>query len=190
MDVVLPDVFHNHLESVKPLARAKRQAAKDFKWTRRFSLQKATALAYWLYIFERRSEAMEVCRFLAQARFTDGTKVSAWIEGSLALYARLLRSQEQPTEALVCMERIRKVIEQTYSSGVPQLRLNGTFLRDYETNVAIGVRDKRKSSERIFRLSALRECCTLIELGGSVALPVDVLEEHVKEHITRLREIA
>ncbi len=190
MPVDLPDVFRDELEPVKVLARAKRRAAKDFKWTRRYSLEDAKILAYWLYIFERYSEAMEVCQFLGQAPFTGDTRLWANIEASLALQSRLLRSQGQQAEVEVCVERIRTVIEQTYSPGVPESRMNGTFLRRYETNADLTHRDKRKSSEKSWRLQAVVEAYTLIELGGSDALPADVLEEHVREHITRLKAIA
>lgn len=186
----MPPVFQGELEEIKPIARAKRKAAKDFKWTRRYSLEDTMLLAYWLYIFDRKSEAMEICRFLAQAQFTGDVLLWVYVEGSLALQARLLRHMNHQDEAKVCIKRIETVMIEAYEPGTLEFRLQGNVLESYETNANLTQRDMRKPDERIWHLQALIECCTLIELGGSAALPIDVLEEHVREHKARLREIA
>lgn len=195
-EVVLPSVFDTERESSKFLARMKRRASKGFRWTRLRCLENAEALAYWLYVFGEDGQALEVCRFLGQSQLSGDTRLWSKIEGSLALQSRLLRQKGKASEAAECAARIRTVIETTYSPGVPDKRMAGAFLHNYERDAAYAASNPgmvglpNKAWETSFRLMALIETCTLIELGGSAALPVPVLEDRLLENATRLRELS
>lgn len=194
MDAVkLPIVFNSEGEPSKFLARLKRRASKCFRWTHRRSLEESMLLAYWLYVFGEDANALEVCQFLTQAQLTVERRHWPYIEGSLSLLSRLLRSQGQNDEAAECIEPIRTIINETFSPGVPEARLAGAFLRRDEGSLEGALTDATgmgRLMERSARESMLVELCTLIELGGSLTLPVSVLEEKFEENLCRLKELA
>ena len=168
------------------MARIKRRAAKDFRWTRAVCLQSVMFLAYWLHVFGRNDEALEVCRFLAQAEFTGNYHLWGSVEWALALQARLLRHQGLPDEAAKCVDRIR-------STGFLETRLDGGILQKYERDVQAALDDATSTSkprEQGWRILSLAETCILIELGGSSILPVTALEERHFANVQRLREMA
>jgi hypothetical protein len=185
MEVDFPSAFDAEGEPSKFLARMKRRVAKDFRWTRLVCLQSVMLLAYWLHVFGRNDEALEVCRFLAQAEFTGNCCLWDSIEAALALQSRLLRHQGSQEEADECVDRIR-------STSFLETRLDGVILQTLERNVQAAIDDATRTSqprERDWRLLSLTETCILIELGGSSALPASALEERYFANVRRLREM-
>ena len=63
--VALPPALLSEEESGSILARVKARAAKRFRWTSAAALRDVTESAYWLHVFRRDAEALEVCEFLA-----------------------------------------------------------------------------------------------------------------------------
>ena len=97
----LPVAFDATIESVKFLARAKQRAAKSFSFTKSSALQYAADLAFWLYLFGREDEALEVCEFLGdperrhflasqlQARAVENYGLSAMADATEAVYRKV-----------------------------------------------------------------------------------------------------
>ena len=173
----LPTVFSSQDEPIKFMARVKDRAAKNFKWTVSRSLEHGMYLAYYSYVFGRRSDASEVCEFMSQFQFAGDFQLWGWVEHTLALEARLLRFSGRPQEAAECVGRIR-------DASFVETRLNGSLLGTRNLNAAIS--DGRKIAERNRRVLRLIELGTVIELGGSKELPVQILEILFQENLTRL----
>ena len=162
------------------MVRIKDRAAKDFKWAVSRSLENSMYLAYYSYVFGRRNDALEVCKFLSQFQFTDDFQLWGWVERTLALQSRILRLFGRTQEAAECVSRI-------WEAGFVETRLSGSLLGTRNLDIAIS--DGRKTSERDHRAVRLTELCAVIELGGSEELPVDTLEVWFQENLTRLQEL-
>src|SRR5689334_3242656 len=103
--VSLPNAFDAEKEGVKFLSRIKSRASREFRWTRWHSLENASRLAYWLYVFGRTDQALEVCRFVSQYQFAHDYNFWSWVEYTLALQSRLLREEGNKQEASECIKR-------------------------------------------------------------------------------------
>ncbi|HLL60837.1 MAG TPA: DUF6707 family protein [Candidatus Nitrosocosmicus sp.] len=181
----LPLVFNSEKEKIPFLARMKKRASKDFRWTRWRSLQNATLVAYWLYIFGKDKDALEVCRFVAQYQFDGDHNFWAWVESALALQARLFHSQRKEQEATQCIERIR-------AAGFVEDRLKGIMIygkKGYKEGIENAIADGDKILEREWRLAMIQELTVLIELGGSRKWPVSKLEKEFNDNLLRLQKL-
>ena len=179
--ICMPDAFDADDESNKFLQRAKKRAAKDFKWTKTSSVRDASELAFWLHLFERDDEATEVAQFLEQFEFTGDYTIWSYVEGALALLARYERVNGKKGRHKALVKRIR-------DTGFVDARLEeGNLLAMYEDRVSQVLGDK--TSERNERVILIGELCTLRELGGSRRLPTDELEQRYTESYERLREL-
>lgn len=177
----LPDAFDADAESNKFLQRAKKRAAKNFKWTKTSSVRDASEFAYWLHLFERDDEATEVTQFFEQFEFTGDYTIWSYVEDALALLARYERLGGKKARHKTLVKRIR-------DTGFVDARLvEGNLLEIYEDGV-LRVRGD-KTSERNNRVILISELCTLRELGGSPRLPIDELEQRYMESYERLREL-
>lgn len=177
-----PKAFDPQHEPVKFLARMKSRAANNFKWTVSRSLEDAMYLAYWCHMFGRDDEALEVCEFLSTFEFAGNHSLWTWIEGSLALYARLLRGRNDQGAVGVCIQRIR-------AAGFVESRLSGLLLDSHQRNIGFAVSDGDKPRERDWRAVFAKELCTVIELGGSKLLPAQKAELLYQENLARLQEL-
>ena len=180
--MLLPAVFNSQGEPVKFMARMKDRAAKNFRWTAKRPLEDAMYLAYWSYVFGRNDDALQVCEFLSQFQFSGDYNLWTWIEASLALEARLLRTFGRQQKAAECVARIR-------ATGFVEARLDGVLLSGKERNIGYAVSDGDKIRERNWRAIMMTELCVVIELGGSQELPVQRLEVMFQENVLRLQEL-
>ena len=93
--VTLPAAFDVRKESNVFLNRVKKRAATKFAFTKSTSMTSASDLAFWLFVFLRNVEALEICRFLGTYEFTGRFDLWSCVEYSLALESRLLRGGGQ-----------------------------------------------------------------------------------------------
>ena len=180
--MTLPPVFDSDGEPVKFMARVKNRAAKNFRWTSMRPLENAMYLAYWSYVFDRNEDALQVCEFLSLFQFSGNYNLWTWIEHSLALEARLLRSSNKHQEAADCVARIR-------AAGFVETRLDGSLLTGKDRNINDAVADGNKTRERDWRVLLMIELCVLIELGGSQQLPIGQLEYRLQENLVQLQRL-
>jgi hypothetical protein len=177
----LPGAFDPEAEKDKFLAAAKKRAAK-FSRKKAASLDAATRLAYWLFVYGREDEALEACRFVGQTEFAGNFNLWTWVELALALQSRIARRRGSAEESAECLRRIR-------AAGFRESRLNGSLLEDKLQNVQRAAAAQDKTGERDWGQNALLELCVLIELGGSETWPVEKLEAEFAQTVSRLREI-
>ncbi len=182
----LPAAFDAQRESVKFLVRAKQRAAKNFSFTKSSSLQNAADLAFWLYLFGREDEALEVCEFLGECDFTGRYDLWGWIEESLALQSRILRHWKKKTQAEKCLDRIREV-------GFESMRLKGGLLvgedgtAGFLDQIQYCLDESDATGVRAWRLGAIKELCWMIELGGSKKWSVQKAEKELQSQFAELR---
>jgi hypothetical protein len=180
-----PSAFDPKKETIPFLARMKKRAGKDFRWTRSRSLEAATLLAYWLHVFGKDDEALEVCAFVGQYEFAGNHDFWTWVESSLALQSRILRSRSQKEKSAQCIERIR-------AANFVQERLKGQLIYG-ENGYKVGAEDAQKEGdtklEQEWRIAMVQELTVLIELGGSKRLSPEKLEKEYKDNLARLREL-
>jgi hypothetical protein len=183
--VTLPPAFDADQEAHPFLVRVKKKAAKDFRWSKAGCLENALRLAWWLFIFGKEEEALEVCRFLGQSEFKGNFNLWTWVELGLALQARLTRQRGLADEAERCRERIA-------AAGFAKGRLEGNLLdgaggrRDCVRQAAASGDETR---ERDWSAMALMELCFVIEMVGSNACPVAHLEQEFEQICARLRTL-
>ncbi len=178
----LPAPFDPAMEADRFLAAAKKRAAAKFSWRKQASLDHAMRLAYWLYVYGREDEALEVCRFLGTFEFAGNFNLWSSIEFVLALQSRLARQAGRGGEAAGCVGRIR-------AAGFVTPRLQGSLLDDMLTQASRAAAERDRTGERDWSLNALLELCVLIELGGSTARPAAALEREFQRLVSRLREL-
>lgn len=186
ISVVLPKVFEEAAADSKFLARVKRRAAKNFKWTHILCLEKVVLLAYWLYTFDRVEDALDVCRFLAQAQFDGDLRHWWYIQSALILQSRILKAKGLTQEADNCLDRVRSIGDDAY-------RLDGLALHRYERNVDHALEDATKFSkpnEIAWRMFVVIELSFLLEMNSSPALLVTELEEKLSANLERLKLLA
>jgi hypothetical protein len=184
-ELPIPAAFDSEQELIEFLARAKKKAATKFRLTNQGSLQNAAALAWWLHVYGKDAEAVEVCRFLGQYQFAGNFNLWTWVEQALTLQARIARSAGQPDEAAACLARVS-------AAGYSANRLRGGLLdgaKGYRDLVRQAVASKDRTSERDWRHLALIELCFMIELGGSEQYPAQELEKELQENLTALRTL-
>ena len=155
-----PIAFAADREADKFLAGVKKRAATKFSRKKQASLENAMRLAYWLYVFRKDDEALDVCRFLGTYEFAGNFNLWSWIEYTLALQSRIARQRGQDDESAECLHRIR-------AAGFVSSRLTGNLLDDKLECIRSAASAKNKTGERDWSLTALLELCVLIELGGS-----------------------
>lgn len=178
--VQLPPACNPEGETDKFLARHKAKVAKGFSFTRMGSLEETTELAYWLYVYRKDNEAMEIGRLIDGAVFSGNFNLWSPIERNLALYARLLGAAGQAGEAA-------RVVAKMQAAGFVDTRLSGSLLSDRE--IAEAVADGDKTGERDWRLSQVGELCFMLALGGSHKYPSGKIETMVEEQLAALRKI-
>ena len=176
----LPAVFAPGQESDKFLAGVKKRAGAKFSWKKQESLDNGSRLAYWLFVFRKEEQALEVCRFLGAYEFAGNFNLWSWIELALALQSRLARQGGRADESAECVRRIG-------AAGFVVSRLEGSLLSDKLECIQRAAEEKNKTGEREWCLVALRELCILIELGGSAPWPVAALEHEFERALNRLR---
>lgn len=146
--------------------------------------------AYWLYTFDRVEEALEVSRFLGQAQFDGNLDRWLWIQSSLVLQSRILKTQGLGQEVNDCLNRVRSVGDNTYRFDGMVLGLHERDVND-ALDLATRVSDRLgKSSEIVGRMMAVMELCFLIEMDSSPALPRATLEEKLAANLERLKSLA
>lgn len=181
----LPPAFLDEAEPHKFLSRLKKRASKNFKLTKSSSLENAFVLAYWLYVFGRDDEALEVCRFLGQVEFAGNFNIWSWVEKTLALQSRIVRLRGNKEESRRCVERIE-------TACVVEARLKGSLL-DGENGrrdcVRLATESGDKTDERDCRHLLLSELTYVIEVGRPSWMAVRKLENEYSENLVRLREI-
>jgi len=178
-DISLPLVYNASGADSDFLSRLKKRAAKNFKWTREQSLQDSTYLAYWLAFFGQEDDALALCDFLVQVEFSGNYRHWSWIEGCLALGARLRRRQGDTEGAGDYVDRIRN---QQFVAD----RLKGVLLQNYNRAVNSAIELASKSDERDARILVAKELCVMIELGGSSEKARDEIEAQFRENQARL----
>ena len=180
--VSLPPTLLSAEDSGSFLSRVKARAAKRFRWTSAAALRDVTEAAYWLHVFRRDAEALEVCEFQGHYEFAGNYFLWTQVEFALALQARLLRKRRKRTRATVCVRRLR-------DAGFVEDRLKGSML-DRNSALKLALKQGDAMAEREARLGRLEELCFIIELGGSKALPAAEAEADYSQNLARLRELA
>jgi hypothetical protein len=179
----LPPAFNPDQETDKFLAKLKKKASTNFSWTKKDALKNAEKLAYWLYVFERENQALEVCRFLGTLQFSGNFNLWTWVELTLVLQSRILRLRHQESEAADCLKRID-------AAGFVAERLTGRLLDGQLESMQEAVTEKDKTGEREWAMIALSESCFVLELGGSAKWPVEKVEQQIGNLLVRLRNLA
>ena len=190
ISITLPEVFNETAEDQKFLVRVKRRAANDFKWTHKRSLQDVVFVSYWLYIFDRVEEALEISQFLAQAQFDGNLDRWIWIQSSLILKSRILKTQGLVQEANDCLDRVRSIGDNAYRFDGYVLRLHERDVNnalDLATRVSVHL---GKLEETTGRLMTVMELFFLIELETTSNLSVPLLEEKLADNLKRLKSLA
>lgn len=190
ISITLPEVFNETAEDPKFLVRLKRRAAKDFKWTHRKSLQDVMLVAYWYYTLDRVEEALEVSGFLAQAQFDGNLDRWIWIQSSLVLQSRILKTQGLLQEANDCINRVRSVGDDTYRLDGRVLRLRERDVTDALDLATRGLDRLSKLSEVAGRMMTVMEVFFLIEMDSSPTLPMELLEDKLADNLKRLKSLA
>lgn len=190
ISITLPEVFNETAEDPKFLVRLKRRAAKDFKWTHRKSLQDVMLVAYWYYTLDRVEEALEVSGFLAQAQFDGNLDRWIWIQSSLILQSRILKTQGLLQEANDCINRVRSVGDDTYRLDGRVLRLRERDVTDALDLATRGLDRLSKLSEVAGRMMTVMEVFFLIEMDSSPTLPMELLEDKLADNLKRLKSLA
>jgi hypothetical protein len=178
----LPSVFGPDGERDKFIARMKKRASKNFKWSAARSLEDAMYLAYWFYLAGREEEALEVCAFLGQYQFEGNFNLWGWVEKALALQSRILRARGRADEIKESLGRIR-------SAGFVDDRLKGILLDGHAENVRLAAKDKDLRREAAWRAVMALEQCLIIEMGGSKTLPIGELEVGFQANLIRLKDL-
>ena len=178
----LPDAFDPDREKDKFLAASKQRASTKFSRKKAASLENSMHLAYWLFVFGKEDETLEVCRFLGTYEFAGNFNLWSWIEHTLALQSRIVRQRGQHDESAECLKRIR-------AAGFVESRLTGSLLNNKLDRIKSLAAEKDKTGERDWSMLALLELCVLIELGGSKTLPIATLEQEFQQIVARLRTI-
>ncbi len=184
--VNLPAAFDVRAESNAFLKRVKKRAATKFAFTKSTSMRDAEDVAFWLFVFRRNDEALEVCRFLSTYEFAGRFDLWNSVETSLALESRLLRAAGKKGAAKKCVDRIRAV-------GVLPMRLKGGLLigeggtAGSLDQVGYCIAENRLADAREWRLMALKELCVMIELGGSKKWPIARAEKEFQSQLDILR---
>ena len=177
-----PNSFIETKNDASFLIRAKKKAIKNFSWKSSVSLQNVSSLAYWLYVFDRENEALEICDFLSKFQFAGDFNLWTWIEHSLALQSRLYRNKGKLNESQNCINRI-------LSAGFVKTRLDGLFVEDRENNIKYSTEENDVRAIRELTFLLMIELCILIELGGLLKLQVNVLEKKFSATVHKLRKI-
>lgn len=189
-NVILPAVFDESVGDPKFLVRLKQRAAKNFKWTHRKSLRDVMLVAYWHYTLDRIEEALEVSRFLAQAQFDGNLDRWIWIQSSLILQSRILKTQGLLQEANDCLNRVRSVGDNTYRFDGRVLRLRERDVNDALDLATRGLDRLSKLSEVAGRMMTVMEVFFLIEMDSSPTLPVELLEDKLTDNLKHLKSLA
>lgn len=106
--VELPPEMDPESESVKYLAQIKKRASKNFKWSRKASLEEGSDLAFFLFVWGRTDEALAVAEFLAQKPFT-GHDTWYLTEMVNVLAAHIHRKRGEAAKAAPFLKRIHEV---------------------------------------------------------------------------------
>ena len=144
---------------------------------------KRHALAYWLFVFGKEDQSLEVCRFLGKYEFAGNFNLWSWVEFTLALQSHLVRQRDQGDESDKCLTRIR-------AAGSVESRLRGSLLGDKLERIKRAAAENDKTGERDWSQNALLELCVLIELGGSKTWPISALEREFQQIVSRLRRLS
>ncbi len=177
-----PKGFAANISESKFLNRIKKKAVKNFSWSSAKSLENASNLSYWLLVFDKENESLEVCEFLSKFQFNSNFNLWSWIEHSLALQSRIYRKRKKLNKASHCIDRI-------ISAGFVKERLDGLFVEDREKQIKIAILDNDKWATREWIFLLLIEICILSELGGSSKLPIEILEMKFTENLQKLRKM-
>jgi hypothetical protein len=177
----LPDAFDPNGETDTFLERLKKNASTKFSWKQK-SLEAAKQLAYWLYVFGKEDDTLEVCRFLGTYQFAGNFSLWSWVERTLALQARIARQRDQHDELAECVRRIT-------AAGFVSSRLHGSLLEGHLEGIQRAVAAGDKTSQRNWSLVALGELCMLIELGGSDTWPTARLEQEFATILAQVRAL-
>jgi hypothetical protein len=183
--VSLPQAFEAQRETIPFLARAKNRASKDFSWKRWRSLEEACDLAYWLHVFQKDSEALQVCRFVGQYEFRGDFNFWSPVELALALASELASAEGKREEAEECAKRMLK-------AGVVRERLEGNLLdgpKGHLDLIQTATQEGDKKSEQEWRLRALQEICFIMALGGSAKYALEKLRRLYEEDLAQLRKL-
>jgi hypothetical protein len=179
--LITPKAFDPGREKDKFLAGLKKKIPKNFDFNSMECLENAMILAYWLYVFKKDGEAMEICGFLEQMKFSGKYDLWSFLENTLALHSRILQEKGSPEESKKCINRIN-------AAGFVKERLDGT--QRYNQDIQNAARDGNKTEEKKFRLLDLTELCFMKELGGSKFFPAEKLEQLIQNSITNLRKLS
>ncbi len=178
--IQLPGAYDAESEKDKFLQRLKKKAAKSFSFTSMKGLFDSHDLAWFLYIYGRVDECLEVCTLMAQVQFTGNFNYWSPVETTLALAARIYRERGEDNKADTAMDLVR-------AAGFVPSRLSGELLSDREIQEC--VKDGDKTGERDFRMGQLSELCFIQSLGGSAQYPVEKIEALIQEQWTALRTL-
>jgi hypothetical protein len=186
--VKLPPEFDPRKECDKFLRGVKKRASTKFSYAKATSLRTGAVLAYWLYVFGRPREALEVCRFLGL--YDLEALAYRWdaLEPSLTIQSRILREIGKRSAAAACMKRVRDAgphPSRVTGEMVFKNKGNSAYLQQVEYCIA----ENRKSGERGWRRCALVELCFIIEMGGSKKCPVVKAEKEFQNQMEALRKM-
>jgi hypothetical protein len=184
-EVPLPAVYNFAQEPISFLEKLKKKASTKFAFTRAEALKNSSDLAYWLYVYRKDVEAIEVCRFLGQYQFTGNYNLWSHVEKALTLQSRLAKEMNLAAESKTALERV-------VTAGVHPSRITGSMLagsNGYRERIKDAIKESSKTSERAWRLIAIRELCVITELGGSDEFPAADAEQELQDELAILRKL-
>lgn len=176
--VELPPEMDPESEPVKYLAQIKRRASKNFKWTRKHSLEEGVDLAFFLLVWGRIEEALSVATFLAQKPFT-GHEIWYLTETANILAARIHRERGDAATAARFLKRIHEV-------GYVETRLDETTFERARDSIE-GNRGYMKG-QIAWRRILCQELMFAIEMLRESGRPNAQYERELEQLLSQLRQ--
>ncbi len=183
----------NQLRAHPKEARLAASLAKHFKDTTAVSLQRASHLAYRLYVLEQPGLSLQVCQLLNDNTFKNNYNLWTWVELTLALEWKLRAQLGQEPRAHACAAAIRATYELGDGGAQAQrLRTLGFVLAGgllYDDQIAEAERVKDTQAATSYRMAQLGRLLFMQALGGSTAIPVAELEQQLVLQLHKLRSV-
>jgi hypothetical protein len=150
---------------------------KNFSLNSKNDLESLKNLAFWLYIYNKKEDSIEICSIVKDYEFNNNFDLWTWIEYITALYSRLLREFNDIESSKIYSDKIL----QTYANDKKLLNrlLSGKGLYDEKIQLYEAENDIKNAN--IWRFLQFNKLCLIRELGGSDILPIDILEHKMME---------
>lgn len=149
-------------------------------WVLPNTFSSASDLAYWLYLFDRKDEALEVCRHFTRYEFNGDHNFWTWVEILLVLQIRICREYDFREEAEHCRKRIVSA-DPRIEAGTIQDFWRGCLESDLQSTQ----RPRDGIGERMGRFNYFRQAIKCEEFSPEIKATIPF-----GENVSRLVELA